>query len=204
MLVLCSDGLTSGAILAELRPRVAGLETAAVVVTADDVYKEKNYHVPGTVAGLNDLGLSADIFDLDASPAGGLEKYDVVEFIGGNPYYLLDAVRRHGAEPVLRRIAEEKVLIGWSAAAFVFGPMLSLVDRYSPEMNRWGLTDLTGLGLTAVQVLPHYSRFITRFERFEQICAEYEQANGVSVTRLNDGDAVFIDAGAVTLVRAHR
>ena len=96
------------------------------------------------------------------------------------------------------------MLIGWSAAAFVFGPTLSLVDRYSPEMNRWGLTDLTGLGLTAVQVLPHYSRFITRFERFEQICAEYEQANGVSVTRLNDGDAVFIDAGAVTLVRAQR
>lgn len=202
MLVLCSNGLTSEAILAALRPRVAGLQTAAVVVTADDVYKEKNYHVPGTVAGLNDLGLSADIFDLDASPAGDLEKYDVVEFIGGNPYYLLDAARRHGAEPALRRIAEEKVLIGWSAAAFVFGPTLSLVDRYSPEMNRWGLTDLTGLGLTAVQVLPHYSRFITRFERFEQICAEYERTNGVSVTRLNDGDAVFVEAGVATLVRA--
>ena len=58
--------------------------------------------------------------------------FDVVEFIGGNPYYLLDAIRRHHAEPVLQALARECCLIGWSAAAFVFGPTLALVDRYSP------------------------------------------------------------------------
>ena len=44
-----------------------------------------------------------------------------------------------------------------------------------------------------VQVLPHYSRFLTRFERFEERCCDYEKAHQVSVIRLNDGDGVIID-----------
>ena len=40
------------------------------------------------------------------------------------------------------------------AAAFALGPTLELVNRYSPEMNFLGLTDLHGLSLTEVQVLP--------------------------------------------------
>ena len=57
------------------------------------------------------------LFDLDARPRRLLNSYDVAEFIGGNPFYLLDAVRKSGAETVLREIAADKILIGWSAAA---------------------------------------------------------------------------------------
>ena len=105
-------------------------------------------------------------------PCEALEEYDVVEFIGGNPYYLLDSIRKHHAEPILRRIAKSKVLIGWSAAAFVFGPSLSLVNEYTPKMNIVGLTDLTALKLTDTEVLPHYDRFCGRFDHFEETCAK--------------------------------
>ena len=57
------------------------------------------------------------LFDLDARPRRLLNSYDVAEFIGGKPFYLLDAVRKSGAETVLREIAADKILIGWSAAA---------------------------------------------------------------------------------------
>ena len=201
MLILSSNGLTSEAIRSELRLHTAGLRSAALVVTADDVYKEKNYHVPGAMDDLQAMGLSATVVDIDHTPARELEQYDLVEFIGGNPFYLLNSIRRHHAGPVLERVAREKILVGWSAAAFVFGPTLSLVHRYSPEMNTPGLTDLSAVGLTTVQVLPHYSRFQRKFAHFEEICAEYEQVTGVSVVRLNDGDAVFIDGEHTTLVR---
>ena len=49
---------------------------------------------------------------------------------------------------VLKDIAKNKVLIGWSAAAFVFSSTLELVNCYSPEMNFLKLTDLSGLSLT--------------------------------------------------------
>ena len=194
MLVLCSNGLSSGKILAYAREKINYCKTAVLVVTADNEYKENNYHVSRCISELESLGLKVDIFDLDKQPAELLLDYDVIEFIGGNPYYLLNSIREHNAMEVLKDIAKNKVLIGWSAAAFVFSPTLELVNCYSPEMNFLRLTDLRGLSLTQVQVLPHYSRFLSKFEKFEERCCAYEKKHNVHVIRINDGDGVFIDS----------
>lgn len=194
MLLLCSNGLSSETLLSHISSKMIDCKTAALVVTADSEYKENNYHVPRCVLELKALNLMVDIFDLDKQSADLLLKYDVVEFIGGNPFYLLHSIRENKAIEILRDIAANKILIGWSAAAFVFGPTLELVNCYSPEMNFLGLTDLNGLSLTKVQVLPHYSTFLTRFERFEEKCSTYEKAQNVNVIRINDGDGVFIDS----------
>ena len=193
VLVLCSNGLSSEKLLAQLKEKSPCCKTSALVVTADNEYKESNYHVTRCISELQALNLHVDIFDLDHQSAALLLNYDVVEFIGGNPYYLLHAIREHNAADVLRKIATDKILIGWSTAAFVFGPTLELVNCYSPEMNFLGLTDLSGLSLTEAQVLPHYSKFLTRFEQFEEKCCTYEKEHHVHVIRLNDGDGVFID-----------
>ena len=193
MLVLCSNGLSSKEILSHINDMVSHCKTAALVVTADNEYKESNYHVSRCVSELESLNLKVDIFDLDKQPADLLLDYDVVEFIGGNPYYLLHSIRENNATEILKDIAINRILIGWSAAAFVFGPTLELVNCYSPEMNFLGLTDLRGLSLTQVQVLPHYSKFISRFEKFEEKCCIYEKEHNVSVVRINDGEGVFID-----------
>ncbi|MBQ3201794.1 MAG: Type 1 glutamine amidotransferase-like domain-containing protein, partial [Clostridia bacterium] len=140
MLVLCSNGLSSKKLLTHLSSKMVGCRTAALVVTADNEYKERNYHVPRCVSELQALNLNVDCFDLDKESADLLLNYDVVEFIGGNPYYLLHSIQENNAAEILRDIAATKVLIGWSAAAFVFGPTLELVNRYSPEMNFLGLT----------------------------------------------------------------
>ena len=70
---------------------------------------------------------------------------------------------------------------------------MELVNRYSPEMNFLGLADLSGISLTEVQILPHYSKYLARFEQFEEKCCIYEEEHHVNVIRLNDGDGVFID-----------
>ena len=167
MLILCSNGLSSDSLLSMLKEKTAGCKTAALVVTANHQYKENSFHVERCTEELQALGLSVQNFDLDTQPAEALYNYDVVEFIGGNPYYLLKSVRESNAAEVLKNIAEKKILIGWSAAVFVFGPTLELADMYTPEMNLWGMTDLRGIGLTDVEVLPHYDTFIKRFEDFE-------------------------------------
>lgn len=195
MLVLCSNGLSSKILLETISSKIVGCKTAALVVTADNEYKENNYHVPRCTSELEALNLSVDFFDLDMQPAELLLNYDVVEFIGGNPYYLLHSIRENNAFEILKDISANKILIGWSAAAFVFGPTLDLVNCYSPEMNFIGLTDLRALSLTNIQVLPHYSKFLTRFEQFEEKCRAYEKQHNVNVIRINDGDGVFFDGG---------
>ena len=193
MLVLCSNGLSSKEILSHINDMVSHCKTAALVVTADNEYKESNYHVSRCVSELESLNLKVDIFDLDKQPADLLLDYDVVEFIGGNLYYLLHSIRENNATEILKDIAINRILIGWSAAAFVFSPTLELVNCYSPEMNFLGLTDLRGLSLTQVQVLPHYNKFLSRFDKFEEKCCIYEKEYNVSVIRINDGEGVFID-----------
>lgn len=202
MLVLCSNGLTSERLLACISERTGDCKTAALVVTADNEYKEKNYHVPARMRELQSLNLSVDVFDLDKEPAEFLRNYDIVEFIGGNPYYLLHSIRENNASSALKFLADHKILIGWSAAAFVFGPTLELVNVYSPEMNFLGLTDLNGLALTRMEVLPHYDRFITKFERFEERCRAYEEEHNVQVIRINDGDGIMIDGNEISICRA--
>ena len=201
MIVLCSDGLSSQRLVAELQKFMQNKQTAALVVTADPVYKDHNYHVPRCLEELQSLGLATTLFDLDVQPAELLRNYDVVEFIGGNPFYLLDSIRQHNACKILKEIADQQILIGWSAAAFVFGPTLHLVNKYSPEMNFLGLTDLTGLSLTSVEVLPHYSRFLKKFTHFEEICQTYEVQNNTQVVRLNDGDGVIIQGNQTSILR---
>lgn len=202
MLLLCSNGLSSPELIVQISPAAMGCIRAALVVTADPVYKERNYHVPRCCQALESLGLDVTIFDLDKQPASDLLHFDVVEFIGGNPFYLLDSIRRQNAAAVLKELASHKILIGWSAAAFVFGPSLELVNLYSPEMNYMNLTDLTGLSLSSTEVLPHYSRFLSKFQHFEETCAAYEREHAVTVVRLNDGDGLFVDNGIIETCRS--
>lgn len=201
MLTLCSNGLSSNQLLSATAPFIPQNGTAALVVTADNEYKQKNYHVPRNIKELRALGLSVDLFDIDLSPMEMLLSYDVVEFIGGNPFYLLHSLREHHALPVLRTIAQDKVLIGWSAAAAVFGPSLDLLNQYTPELNWLELTDLSGLSLTDLYVLPHYSKFLHRFHQLEARCRAFEEGCNTKVIRLNDGDGVLIDENKPIIIR---
>ena len=200
MIVLTSNGLSSAYLMTEMRKYIK-TGKAALVVTADNVYKEKNYHVERLTQELEALGLSVDCFDFDTQSPADLMNYDVVELIGGNPYYLLDSIRKNGYSEALAVFANSKVIIGCSAGALVLTPSLDLIDLYSPEMNIVDLKDLSACRLTEVRFLPHYSKFLNRYDHFEERCALYEQENACSVLRINDGEGVFINETDMTIVR---
>lgn len=200
MIILTSNGLSSDKLINHAKAHIHGGK-AALVVTADNEYKEKNYHVERLSGELVSLGLTVECFDFDYNFPEELSKYDVVELIGGNPYYLLDSIRKHGFAEALKCFAEERVLIGCSAGALVLAPTLDLIDLYSPEMNFIGLDDFSACGLTDVQILPHYSKFLKKFEGFEEKCAEYEYSSGCEVIRINDGEGVFINEKDIFIVK---
>lgn len=199
-MILASNGLSSEPLLAESRKYIVHGK-AALVVTADYEYKEKNYHVERVTKELEQLGLTVDLFDFDAQPPDALLTYDCVELTGGNPYYLLHSIQTHGFQEVLKTFADSKMLIGWSAGASVLGPSLALINLYTPEMNFVKLKNLSALHFTDIQVLPHYRKFIKRFPDFEERCAQYETHTNSQVIRLSDGEGVLISAQASTLIQ---
>lgn len=191
MIILTSNGLSSGELQNKVKPFIEGKRTA-LVVTADNEYKEKNYHVERLTKELELLGSKVEIFDFDNRKPSELKEYDVIELMGGNPFYLLHSIQTHGFTDILSQFSVNNCIIGCSAGSFVMTRSLELVNIYSPELNIVGIKELNALSFTDVDILPHYSRFLQRFKDFETKCTEYERLNNHKVIRLNDGDAVII------------
>lgn len=204
MILLCSNGLSSRELLHETKKYCSGAKTAALVVTADNEYTKENYNIDRCKTELEYLGLSVDLFDIDTQPAAQLLDYDVVELMGGSPYYLLNSINKHSAQPVLAEIAKTKLLIGWSAGAMVLSPTISIIDRFAPELNTVGITERAGLNLTDVQILPHYNKLTKKDPETEAKCRAYETENSCTVIRLNDGEGVFIEETPKTVKLSQR
>ncbi len=66
------------------------------------------------------------------------------------------------------------------------------IQHLFPRRNTAGLSDLTALKLTDIEAMPHYSRFIRRFEHFGGKRFEYEAAHPGKAIRLYDGEAIII------------
>ena len=199
MIVLTSNGLSSEKLLDEMK-KLSISGKAALVVTADNEYKEKNYHVERLTNELQSLGFEVECFDFDTQSPEELVSFDVVELIGGNPYYLLNSVLKNGFVDVLRDFAYNKCIIGCSAGASVLTPTLELIDLFTPEMNIVELNNLSACNFTDVQIFPHYSKFVKRFEELEVKILDYEKENQCKVVRLNDGEAIIVNNDSVTLV----
>lgn len=76
-----------------------------------------------------------------------------------------------------------------------------MIASYSPEMNKdINLLDLTGMDLTNIEILPHYNKFLSRFERFEEKAKEYEKKTNSQVIRLNDGQGIIVHDEGYTLL----
>jgi dipeptidase E len=149
--------------------------------------------VPRLTEELMSLGLSVEYFDFDAQSSDTLFRYDVIEIMGGNPFYLLKRMKETNCGEMFRQFAKDRVVIGLSAGSIVLQQSIELIAGYSPEMNNEvGMTDFSGLGLAFSEVLPHYHKYIPRFDNFEERAKQYEAVSGKTVFRIDDGQALFI------------
>lgn len=200
MLILTSNGLSSDNLIRKMTEYCASLSRAVIITTASVGYKKNDWHIPQLTKELNSLNLSVDYFDFDFQNPELLLNYDVIEIIGGNPFYLLKSMRKANCEVIMKKLIQHKIVIGISAGSIVMQKNINLIAQYSPELNDdVNLTDYSGLGLCSIELLPHYSRFITIFERFEERAKEYEIENNCEIIRINDGQAVIVNSDDYTL-----
>lgn len=201
MLILTSNGLSSDNLIEKMQEYCKALSNAVIITTASAGYKEKDWHIPRLTNELKLLGLDVDYFDFDYQKPELLLNYDVIELNGGNPFYLLRAIKNSNCKPILQKLVNEKIVIGISAGSIVMQNSIELIARYSPEMNDGiNILDLTGLGFSNIEVLPHYDRFINQIEEFEEQAREYEIANQCKVIRINDGQGVIVASNDYTIV----
>lgn len=112
------------------------------------------------VASLVDRLAGGDVRTVDPASDGtaALDASAMIAVAGGDPFHLLDGLRRSGADrAILVRVAAGVPYLGVSAGAMVTARSLRPVTATGPFAAPDGL-DLRGLGLSPVLVLPHHDR----------------------------------------------
>lgn len=121
--------------------------------------------------------------------------------MGGNPFYLLDIMRKTNCKELFSSYIKNKIMIGASAGSMVFGDTIGLVYELHPHLNNdVGLIDYTGLCLTHINVYSHVSGYIETVDRFLERMHDFENRKGLQFTCINYGQAVFISDQEVVVL----
>ena len=196
MLFLTSNGLTSTSLQEEFKNAIAGKGTrCAIIPTAMEKEKDKDSWLEETKNKLAIYGLECEFFWLGQDENEKLADYDVIYICGGNVFYLLQVIKQCCAEDILRRVAQEKVVVGVSAGSLIMQKDLELIRDLIPRMNkRVKLKDLTALNITNnIEHLPHKTRYIGIIDAFEKRVKTYERKVSHKVICLEDGHSIIID-----------
>ena len=196
MLFLTSNGLTSDSLRQEFINTIADKGTkCAIIPTAMEKEKDKDSWLEETKNNLADYGLECEFFWLGQDENEKLNNFDVVYICGGNVFYLMQIIKQCCAEDVLRKAAQEKVVVGVSAGSLIMQKDLELIRDLIPRMNkRVKLKDLTALDVTNnIEHLPHKTRYIGIIDAFEKRVKTYERKVGHKVICLEDGQGIIIE-----------
>lgn len=141
-----------------IEPELAG-KTVTYIPTAG-IVEETEGMVEEETTILESLGLAVDVLDVSAasyeSIVNSLTKNDIIFIGGGNTFFLLQELRRSGADKILvQEVNKGKLYIGESAGAVIACPDIGYCSGMDSSEKAPELTDYTGLGLVDFYIVPH-------------------------------------------------
>lgn len=183
-------------------------QTVAVIVNASSSDKKKVKKVKKVKSRFHEIGFDStkiELFDVMKRNPRELVEYDIIYTLGGNPFLLLDEVKKSGAGAVLYEIAYEykdKVLMGYSAGTLLLGPNMELMNAVDSLLgfNEMQLTELRCLELYDFLIFPHYDEFTSEVEGLAEAIRQFEANSSFKIIRLNDDEGIMIRDGQMELV----
>jgi len=199
-LLLTSQGTTNKKVMDELiklsgklprNTKLLFITTAAKPIENPDyMYRERER--------LEDTGFIVEEYDIEGKPADEVKKEidlnDVIFVIGGEPFYLLKAVRGSGFDQIIKNLGDEKLYVGASAGTYISCPSVEMGLWKKPNRNTYGLTDFTGMGLVDFMVMAHYE------EKYKELFREKSKGSNYEVCALTDEQAISISNGEMKFI----
>ena len=151
---------------------------------------------------LERLGLAVDELEVSTAPRERIEesltKSDMIFVGGGNTFFLLQELKKSGADQILiREVNKGKLYVGESAGAVVAAPDIG----YSAQMDCPGkapeLTEYSGLGLVDFYVVPHLGNE-DMGEGAERIIEKYSGTLDLKV--ITDYQAILVEDDEIKIL----
>lgn len=178
-------------------------KTVTFIPTASKVEKVVFYVNSGKKA-LQKLGLIID--ELDISTASNdeinskLRNNDFIYITGGNTFFLLQELKKTGADKIIiDEINKGKLYIGESAGAIVISANIEYAKRMDDVKKAPNLTEFNGLNLVDFYVIPHYTNF--PFEKtVEKIIEDY--SSKLNLSPISNKDAILVVDNKIDFIQS--
>ncbi|MGM0213157.1 Type 1 glutamine amidotransferase-like domain-containing protein [Enterococcus sp. AZ109] len=127
-----------------------------------------------------------------------LEKNDYIYVTGGNTFYLLQELKRSGADQlIVEQVNQGKLYIGESAGAIVVAPNIEYSKPMDDPSKAPELVDCSGLNLISAYVVPHNQN--REFKKaVATIVEEYGEQHNLVV--INDHQGILVDDENVAIL----
>ena len=175
-LFLTSSFKDVAAIFEKFEGNLAG-KTVTFIPTASVVEKVV-FYVEAGKKELKKLGLTVDELEVSTATAdeitGKLEKNDFIYITGGNVFFLLQELRRTGADKVIKEQVEAgKLYIGESAGSMIASPNIEYAQDMDSVKKAPNLNTFEALNLVDFYPIPHHTNFPFK-KAAEKIISKYE------------------------------
>lgn len=177
-------------------------KTVTFIPTASKV-EEVVFYVEAGKKALEDLGLIVEELDVATETleeiTAVLKKNDFIYVTGGNTFFLLQELKRSGADKlILEEIAKGKLYIGESAGAVITSPNISYIQSMDSVKKATNLTNYDALNLVDFSILPHYNNVPFK-EVTQKIVADY--AGKSTMRPISNQEAIFVRDKEVSIKR---
>lgn len=151
-------------------------KTVTFIPTAGNVEKMV-FYIGAARKSFEKLGVIVDELDISVARAeevaDKLKRNDYIYVSGGNTFYLLQELKKSGANKIItEQIALGKLYIGESAGSMVVSPNIEYAKKMDDSAKAPELEEYTALNIVNFYPLPHHTNF--PFAKIvEKIIAEY-------------------------------
>ncbi|MBP2623398.1 peptidase [Streptococcus oricebi] len=200
-LFLSSSFSDVAGLLAEFEENLAD-KRVTFIPTASKVEKVTFFVKAGKKA-LKKLGLIVDELDISTAStqeiADKLIKNDIIYMTGGNTFFLLQELKRTGADKLIKEeVLAGKLYLGESAGAVVTAPDIAYLQAMDSPKKAPDLENFQGLALVDFSVVPHYKSM--PFKKISQQIVE-EYSAKLPLKAISNKEAILVKDGQITVRR---
>ncbi len=173
-------------------------KTVTFIPTAA-LHEKVNFYVKSGRKSLEKMGLIVD--DLDVSTAAHsailtkLQSNDYIYVSGGNTFFLLQELRRTGADKIIiEQIESGKLYIGESAGSVILSPDIEYVKDMDDYRAAADLDSFQALNIINFYPLPHQNCFPFK-KTVEKIISNYSDA--LPLKPITNSQAILVDGNDI-------
>ena len=173
-------------------------KTVSFIPTASTVEKVTFYVKAGKEA-LESLGMIVDVLDLSSENPDEIRRRiaanDCIYVSGGNTFFLLQELKRTGADAVIvRAVKGGKLYIGESAGSIVASKNIEYIKAMDSSKKAPELTNFDALGLTDFYTVPHVRNFPFK-KAAKKIIDEYSAS--LNLLAIANDEAILVENDAL-------